>query len=188
MASRSSPNLFAPPDDTSPLLGNGSSGHRQGSRSRAPSYATLVAGDEASSDVESESVTLDDTEELNEDCPPPPLNQFSRLDLCLILAALWSAIFLGALDGRSSASFSPLFLNFPQGRSLRRSSHVSWFHIIKWLHTACQNQSFLLAIGSHFGQSNNASYVGTSYLLSLCCFTPLYGMFLSHVEPFTHIY
>ncbi|KAF8313421.1 MFS general substrate transporter [Clavulina sp. PMI_390] len=30
-------------------------------------------------------------------------------------------------------------------------------------------------IGSHFNASHQASYLGTSYLLSLCCFTPLYG-------------
>ncbi|KAG8869816.1 hypothetical protein FRC20_000811 [Serendipita sp. 405] len=30
-------------------------------------------------------------------------------------------------------------------------------------------------IGEYFKQSNKASYIGTSYLLSLCCFTPLYG-------------
>ncbi|CCA69508.1 related to VBA1-Vacuolar Basic Amino acid transporter [Serendipita indica DSM 11827] len=30
-------------------------------------------------------------------------------------------------------------------------------------------------IGDYFEQSHKASYVGTSYLLSACCFTPLYG-------------
>jgi MFS family permease len=30
-------------------------------------------------------------------------------------------------------------------------------------------------IGDYFQQSHIASYVGTSYLLSICCFTPLYG-------------
>ncbi|KAF8313422.1 MFS general substrate transporter [Clavulina sp. PMI_390] len=30
-------------------------------------------------------------------------------------------------------------------------------------------------IGSYFNSSHQASYLGTSYLLSLCCFTPLYG-------------
>ncbi|PVG04173.1 MFS general substrate transporter [Serendipita vermifera] len=30
-------------------------------------------------------------------------------------------------------------------------------------------------ISNDFGQSHKASYIGTSYLLSICCFTPLYG-------------
>ncbi|CUA76812.1 Multidrug resistance protein fnx1 [Schizosaccharomyces pombe 972h-] [Rhizoctonia solani] len=30
-------------------------------------------------------------------------------------------------------------------------------------------------IGSYFEKSHQASYLGTSYLLSVCCFTPLYG-------------
>lgn len=33
---------------------------------------------------------------------PPPLNQFSPADLRWILAGLWSAVFLGALDGKPS--------------------------------------------------------------------------------------
>ena len=39
----------------------------------------------------------------------PPLNKFSTTDLCWILGGLWSAVFLGALDGWSGsiiASFS----------------------------------------------------------------------------------
>jgi MFS family permease len=30
-------------------------------------------------------------------------------------------------------------------------------------------------IGSHFNSAHQASYLVTSYLLSVCCFTPLYG-------------
>jgi len=30
---------------------------------------------------------------------PPPLNQVTRIDLFWILSGLWSAVFLGALDG-----------------------------------------------------------------------------------------
>lgn len=30
---------------------------------------------------------------------PPPLNQVSRVELFWILAGLWSAVFLGSLDG-----------------------------------------------------------------------------------------
>jgi MFS family permease len=32
-----------------------------------------------------------------------------------------------------------------------------------------------LPIGDYFQQAHIASYIGTSYLLSVCCFTPLYG-------------
>ncbi|KAK1236672.1 hypothetical protein PQX77_000028 [Marasmius sp. AFHP31] len=67
-----------------------------------------------------------------------PLNDFSRLDTVWILAGLWSAVFLGALDGTVVATL-------------------------------------LAPIGSDFKKSNQASYIGTSYLLSVCCFTPLYG-------------
>ncbi|KAJ6629159.1 vacuolar amino acid permease [Mycena sp. CBHHK59/15] len=35
--------------------------------------------------------------------------------------------------------------------------------------------TLLTPIGSDFNKSNQASYIGTSYLLSVCCFTPLYG-------------
>jgi len=69
---------------------------------------------------------------------PPLLNNFSSVDVAWILAGLWSAVFLGALDGTIVATL-------------------------------------LTPIGSDFKKSNQASYIGTSYLLSLCCFTPLYG-------------
>ncbi|KAF5388036.1 hypothetical protein D9615_000232 [Tricholomella constricta] len=35
--------------------------------------------------------------------------------------------------------------------------------------------TLLTPIGSQFKASNQASYIATSYLLSVCCFTPLYG-------------
>ncbi|KAG9126985.1 hypothetical protein FRC07_001149 [Ceratobasidium sp. 392] len=35
--------------------------------------------------------------------------------------------------------------------------------------------TLLSPIGSYFQKSHQASYLGTSYLLSICCFTPLYG-------------
>lgn len=69
----------------------------------------------------------------------PPLTQKpSGADLAWVLAGLWSAVFLGALDGTIVATL-------------------------------------MTPIGSHFQKSNQASYIGTSYLLSVCCFTPLYG-------------
>lgn len=36
--------------------------------------------------------------------------------------------------------------------------------------------TLLTPIGSQFQASDQASYIGTSYLLSVCCFTPLYGL------------
>ncbi|KAI0036084.1 MFS general substrate transporter [Vararia minispora EC-137] len=62
----------------------------------------------------------------------------SRADLIWVLAGLWSAVFLGALDGTIVATL-------------------------------------MTPIGNYFKKSNDASYIGTSYLLSVCCFTPLYG-------------
>ncbi|PFH52884.1 hypothetical protein AMATHDRAFT_1920 [Amanita thiersii Skay4041] len=35
--------------------------------------------------------------------------------------------------------------------------------------------TLLMPIGSEFGASHQSSYIGTAYLLSVCCFTPLYG-------------
>ncbi|KAI0334757.1 vacuolar amino acid permease [Cubamyces sp. BRFM 1775] len=73
-----------------------------------------------------------------EPAEPPVLNKVSRADLMWVLAGLWSAVFLGALDGTIVATL-------------------------------------LSPIGSYFNESNRSSYIGTSYLLSVCCFTPLYG-------------
>ncbi|KIJ70285.1 hypothetical protein HYDPIDRAFT_77195 [Hydnomerulius pinastri MD-312] len=75
---------------------------------------------------------------------PRPLNQVSRADFFWIVSGLWSAVFLGALDG------------------------TYW--------TVCTVVATLLSpIGSYFNKSEQSSYLGTSYLLSVCCFTPLYG-------------
>lgn len=70
--------------------------------------------------------------------PAPSSAKVSRSDLAWVLAGLWSAVFLGALDGTIVATL-------------------------------------LSPIGSYFNESNRSSYIGTSYLLSVCCFTPLYG-------------
>jgi MFS family permease len=80
----------------------------------------------------------------------------SKTDLIWVLTGLWSAVFLGALDGkhngyRSSLAEEPLLGT-----------------IVATLATP---------IGNHFHKSNQASYIGTSYLLSMCCFTPLYGTY-----------
>ena len=38
--------------------------------------------------------------------PTPPPNKVSRSDLAWVLAGLWSAVFLGALDGWCRATYS----------------------------------------------------------------------------------
>ncbi|KAH9999404.1 major facilitator superfamily domain-containing protein [Russula vinacea] len=72
------------------------------------------------------------------DSPDPEVFRVSRVDLIWILAGLWSAVLLGALDGTIVATL-------------------------------------MTPIGNYFNKSDQASYIGTSYLLSVCCFTPLYG-------------
>ncbi|KAF9246956.1 vacuolar amino acid permease [Melanogaster broomeanus] len=75
---------------------------------------------------------------------PPPLNEVSGTDFFWIVSGLWSAVFLGALDGTDQL--------------------------------ICTVVATLLSpIGSYFNKSEESSYLGTSYLLSVCCFTPLYG-------------
>ncbi|PSR73635.1 hypothetical protein PHLCEN_2v10554 [Hermanssonia centrifuga] len=102
-----------PPSETSPLL-----------RSTAHSIISYDGED----DLTSPSSPVDFT----------PFNKVSKTDLAWVLAGLWSAVFLGALDGTIVATL-------------------------------------LAPIGSYFNESNRSSYIGTSYLLSVCCFTPLYG-------------
>lgn len=43
--------------------------------------------------------SIDDERSSIYEEPSPPINKFSNKDLCWILAGLWSAVFLGALDG-----------------------------------------------------------------------------------------
>ncbi|ESK97591.1 vacuolar amino acid permease [Moniliophthora roreri MCA 2997] len=106
-----------------PLLGSPVSTER-------PDYGTQ---DHEVASISSSQTCVEDSED-----GPPLLNKFSKGDACWILAGLWSAVFLGALDGTVVATL-------------------------------------LTPIGSYFSKSNQASYIGTSYLLSVCCFTPLYG-------------
>ncbi|KAF9649628.1 MFS general substrate transporter [Thelephora ganbajun] len=74
----------------------------------------------------------------NETTPNAKGREAPGVNLVWVLAALWSAVFLGALDGTIVATL-------------------------------------LSPIGAHFNRSNQSSYIGTAYLLSVCCFTPLYG-------------
>lgn len=80
----------------------------------------------------------DGLERPTSDSPDPDVFRVSKMDLVWILAGLWSAVFLGALDGTIVATL-------------------------------------MTPIGNYFNKSNQVSYIGTSYLLSMCCFTPLYG-------------
>lgn len=100
---------------------------------------------------------LDDATTASDDeHVPPPLNQFSTSDVCWILAGLWSAVFLGALDGKSSGQAH---------HSITNSDHIVGTIVA----------TLMTPIGSYFNRVNQSSYIGTSYLLSVCCFTPLYG-------------
>ena len=66
-------------------------------------------------------------------------------------------MFLGVLDGTSSR------LLISTGRSYT------------YVTTGTIAATLLSPIGAYFNRSNQSSYIGTSYLLSVCCFTPLYG-------------
>jgi hypothetical protein len=91
-----------------------------------------------------------------------PMNNFSRVDTIWILAGVWSPVFLGAFDGACERS------------CVRRAFYDST--------TGTVVATLLTPIGSQFKASNQASYIGTSYLLSVCCFTPLYGTLISRVH------
>lgn len=103
---------------------------------RTESYQTLVA---------------------DENTPRASDKEAPGVNLVWILVALWSAVFLGALDGM-------LF------RQLVITGH-SYIHVT----TGTIVATLLSPIGAYFNRSNQSSYIGTAYLLSVCCFTPLYG-------------
>lgn len=86
-----------------------------------------------------------------------PKEEAPRVSLVWILAALWSAVFLSALDGTL----------------LRRFVLIGYRFIP--MTTGTIVATLLSPIGAHFSRSNQSSYIGTAYLLSVCCFTPLYG-------------
>lgn len=99
------------------------------------------------------------TDDVNNPPPPPidAINKFSRADTCWILAGLWTGVLLGAFDGTHGACLSK---NLTINHSLPPGTVVA---------------TLLSPIGSEFKASNQSSYIGTAYLLSVCCFTPLYG-------------
>lgn len=89
----------------------------------------------------------------------PSTNSLGRIDLYWVLAGLWSGVLLGAFDGRDISCMKKW--------SLPRKS------------TGTVVATLLAPIGSEFQASHQSSYIGTAYLLSVCCFTPLYGKNLS---------
>ena len=93
----------------------------------------------------------------NENAPKADDREAPGLSLAWILAALWSAVFLGALDGKF----------------FRRLVQTGYRFI--FVTTGTIVATLLSPIGAHFNRSNQSSYIGTAYLLSVCCFTPLYG-------------
>jgi hypothetical protein len=92
--------------------------------------------------------------DVSEHSPDPEVFHVSRMDLVWILAGLWSAVFLGALDGKHSVVAPLSVLDGTVGTIVA---------------------TLMTPIGNYFNKSSQASYIGTSYLLSVCCFTPLYG-------------
>ncbi len=98
------------------------------------------------------------------DLPDPEVFRVSRMDLFWILAGLWSAVFLGALDGKYLGFCTPICATRSVGTIAA---------------------TLMTPIGNYFNKSNQASYIGTSYLLSVCCFTPLYGAY-TPIDP--HIF
>ncbi|KAL6299123.1 vacuolar amino acid permease [Sparassis latifolia] len=105
--------------------------------SREPSETRPLLEDRPAT-LDSYSALVDGSDHSPTPIEYSPPNKVSKVDLAWILAGLWSAVFLGALDGTIVATL-------------------------------------LAPIGSYFNESNRSSYIGTSYLLSVCCFTPLYG-------------
>ncbi|KAG9313279.1 vacuolar amino acid permease [Chiua virens] len=79
--------------------------------------------------------------------------EISRSTRYAILAGLWTATFLSALNSTS--------------HSLCR--------IVLIEHAATLVATLFSSISSEFEKSNEASWLGTSYLLAICTFTPLYG-------------
>ena len=92
----------------------------------------------------------EDTQEAND-------KKADGANLVWVLTALWSAVFLGALDGSS-----------PYRAVTARYSYINTT-------TGTIVATLLSPIGAYFNRSNQSSYIGTAYLLSVCCFTPLYG-------------
>jgi hypothetical protein len=87
------------------------------------------------------------------------LNKISKSNLRWILFGLWSA---GGTKERMceiDRSLTP-FLLFPLFLGSLDGTIVA---------------TLLTPIGSYFNKSHQSSYIGSVYLLSACCFTPLYG-------------
>lgn len=126
------------------------------------------------------------SEEPQEDSQPNKPD-FEWKKIVWVVSAIWSGVFLGALDGGYSLVVdSPFFfwrLTLP--RDYRCNSRDSCKTTTEDLapHTITVRRPCLTfvasQIGSYFEQSYKAPYIGTSYLLSVCCFTPLYGTFSS---------
>uniref|UniRef100_A0A8H7XZJ5 Major facilitator superfamily (MFS) profile domain-containing protein n=1 Tax=Psilocybe cubensis TaxID=181762 RepID=A0A8H7XZJ5_PSICU len=75
-----------------------------------------------------------------------------------ILAGLWSATFLSALN-----------------QTLVPTSASAWARALLKYTQADDAMLVIPSISSEFNRSNQASWLGTSYLLATCTFTPLYG-------------
>ena len=93
----------------------------------------------------------------NEDTKKADDKEAPVRSLVWILVAVWSAVFLGALDGM-----------LPHSSVSTRRSYI-------YVTAGTIVATLLSPIGAYFNRSHQSPYIGTSYLLSVCCFTPLYG-------------
>ncbi|KDQ16462.1 hypothetical protein BOTBODRAFT_249453 [Botryobasidium botryosum FD-172 SS1] len=63
----------------------------------------------------------------------------------------------------------------PSARDVRWALAGLWSAVFLGAFDGTIVATLLAPIGSDFNKAHQASYLGTSYLLSVCCFTPLYG-------------
>ncbi|ELU41783.1 MFS_1 domain-containing protein [Rhizoctonia solani AG-1 IA] len=79
-------------------------------------------------------------------------------------------------SGTSTPSIvKPSAINSPSGTDLLWILGGLWSAVFLGALDTTIVATLVSPIGSYFQKSHQASYLGTSYLLSVCCFTPLYG-------------
>ncbi|KAF8707361.1 vacuolar amino acid permease, partial [Rhizoctonia solani] len=80
-------------------------------------------------------------------------------------------------SGTSTPSIvKPSAINSPSGTDLLWILGGLWSAVFLGALDTTIVATLVSPIGSYFQKSHQASYLGTSYLLSVCCFTPLYGI------------
>ncbi|KAF8308599.1 MFS general substrate transporter [Clavulina sp. PMI_390] len=87
------------------------------------------------------------------------------------------------LNNSSSGQSDSPTLESPvlNGQKEQGGTHLFWLVMVIWSGVIVTSMDITIIptlvtpIGSYFDASHQASYIGTSYLLSVCCFAPLYG-------------